>query len=166
MNLVLAFIEDRRLGLAAMGALAVAVGSALPWLYVPQPLIGPATGYGLQDEGKLTVLLGVLALVLLIAFVRVRGRDLALGAAVCGLGAAGLAAFYATRVPENAARVIARLFSSGGAPLDPSAVVPFPARLGAGVWVVVGGAAVLVVTSISLSLRVPGRTAPSLRSPS
>ena len=166
MNLVLAFIEDRRLGLAAMGALAVAVGSALPWLYVPQPLIGSATGYGLQDEGKLTVLLGVLALVLLVAFVRVRGRDLAVGAAACGLGAAGLAAYYATRIPENSARVIARIFSTGGAPLDPSSVVPFPARLGAGVWVVIGGAAILVITSVALSLRAPGRIEPSLRSPS
>lgn len=166
MNLLLPFIEDRRLGLAAMGALAVIAGSALPWLYVPQPLIGSATGYGLQDEGKLTVLLGVLALVLLVAFARVRGRDLAVGAAACGMAAAGLAAFYATRVPENAARVIARVFSSGGAPLDPSAVVPFPARLGPGVWVVIGGAAVLAITSVLLSHRAPERIAPALRSPS
>ena len=166
MNLILAFVEDRRLGLGAMGALAITIGSALPWLYVPQPLIGSATGYGVQDEGKLTVLLGVLALVLLVAFARVRGRDLAVGAAVCGLGAAGLAVYYTTRIPENAARVIARVFSSGGAPLDPSAVVPFPARLGAGVWVVIGGAAVLVIASVALSLRAPGRTAPALRSPS
>lgn len=166
MNLLLAFIEDRRLGLAAMGGLAVVVGSALPWLYVPQPLIGSAKGYGLQDEGKLTVLLGALGLLLLVAFARLRGRDLAVGAALCGLGAAGLAAWYATRIPENAARVIARALSGGGAPLDPNAVVPFPARLGAGVWVVLGGSAVLVITSVALTLRAPGRTAPSLRSSS
>lgn len=165
MNLLLAFIEDRRLGLAGMGALAVVVGSALPWLYVPQPLIGSAIGYGYQDEGKLTVLLGVLALILLLGYARVRGRDLAVGAALCGLGAAGLAVWYATRVPENAARVIARVFSTGSAPLDPSAVVPFPARLGVGVWVVMAGAGVLVITSAALSLRERGRTAPPLLSP-
>lgn len=159
MNL-LAFLEDRRLGLAGIGALAIVVGSALPWLRVPQPLIGAATGYGLQDEGKLTVLLGALALALLLAFARLRARDLAVGAALCGAGAAGLAAWYATRIPENAARVIARAFSAGGAPLDPSAVVPLPARLEAGVWVVVAGAALLVVTSAALSLRGIGTSAP------
>ena len=126
MNLILAFVEDRRLGLAAMGALALTVGSALPWLYVPQPLIGSATGYGLQDEGKLTVLLGVLALVLLVAFARVRGRDLVVGAAACGLGAAGLAAYYTTRIPENAARVIARLLSERGSAARPERGGPVP----------------------------------------
>lgn len=166
MNLLLVFLEDRRLGLGAMGAIAVVVGSALPWLYVPQPLIGSATGYGLQDEGKITVLLGVLALGLLLAFARVRGRDLAFGAALCGLGGAGLAAWYATRPEENAARVLARAFSTGSAPLDPSAIVPFPARLGAGVWVVIGGAAALVVCSAALSLRGTETSEPAPRSPS
>ncbi|MGH2792693.1 MAG: hypothetical protein ACRDKG_00155 [Actinomycetota bacterium] len=166
MNLVLAFIEDRRLGLAAMGALAVVVGSALPWLYVPQPLIGSSTGYGLQDEGKITVILGVLALVLLVAYARVRGRDLVLGALACGLGAAGLTVWYASRTELNAARVIARLFTTGGTPLDPSSVVPFPARIAAGVWVVLAGAAVLVLCSAALSLRGNGRIGPALRSPS
>ena len=166
MNLVLAFIEDRRLGLAAMGALAILVGSALPWLYVPQPLIGASTGYGLQDEGKITVILGVLALVLLVAYARVRGRDLVLGTLLCGLGAAGFAAWYASRTELTAARVIARLFTTGGRPLDPSGVVPFPARIGAGVWVVVGGAAVLVVCSAALSLRGNGRTPAAIRSSS
>ena len=166
MNLVLAFVEDRRLGLAAMGALAIVVGSALPWLYVPQPLIGNATGYGLQDEGKITVVLGVLALVLLIAFARVRGRDLLAGCALAALGSAGLAVWYASRTELNAARVIARLFTAGGAPLDPSNVVPFPARLGVGVWVVIGGAAVLALSAGALSLRGSGRTAPALRSSS
>jgi hypothetical protein len=45
-------------------------------------------------------------------------------------------------------------------------VVPFPARLGAGVWVVIGGAAILIITSVALSLRAPERIEPSLRSPS
>lgn len=166
MNLLLAFLDDRRLGLAGMGALAVVAGSALPWLYVPQPLIGNATGYGLQDEGKLTVLLGALAMILLVAFARTRGRDLAVGAAACGAGAAALAAWYASRTAANAAKVIARAFSTGGAPLDPSAVVPFPARIGAGLWVVIAGAAVLALTAAALSLRGSGTSARSLRSPS
>lgn len=166
MSVLLAFVEDRRLGLAAMGALAIVVGSALPWLAVPQPLIGSATGYGLQDEGKITVVLGVLALVLLLAFARVRGRDLLAGAAVCALGSAGLAVWYASRSELNAARVIARMFSAGGTPLDPSAVVPFPARVGAGVWVVIAGSAVLALCVAALSLRGVGRTAPALRSSS
>lgn len=164
MSLLLIFLEDRRLGLGALGALAVIAGSALPWLYVPQPLIGSATGYGLQDEGKITVLLGALALGLLLGFARVRGRDLALGAALCGLAAAGLAAWYVSRPEENAARVLARAFSTGSAPLDPSAIVPFPARLGAGVWVVIGGAAALVVSSVALNLRGTGTSAPAIRS--
>jgi hypothetical protein len=139
----------------------------MPWLQVPQPLIGAATGYGLQDEGKLTVLLGILALILLIAFARLRARDLAIGAALCGLGAAGLAAWYATRIEHNAARVLARAFSGGGsAPLDPGTIVPFPARLGAGIWVTIGGAVVLVVCSVALSLRGSGTSAPARRSSS
>ncbi|MGH2784643.1 MAG: hypothetical protein ACRDJ1_05245 [Actinomycetota bacterium] len=166
MNLVLAFIEDRRLGLAGMGGLAIVVGSAMPWLYVPQPLIGSSTGYGLQDEGKITVILGALALILLVAYARVRGRDLLLGALACGLGAAGFTAWYASRSDLNAARVIARLFTTGGTPLDPSSVVPFPARIAAGVWVVLAGAAVLVICSAALSLRGNGRTARPLRSSS
>lgn len=166
MNLLLAFIEDRRLGLGAMGAMAIIAGSAMPWLYVPQPLIGSATGYGVQDEGKITVLLGALALGLLIGLARVRGRDLALAAAVCGLAAAGIAGWYATRSAENAARVLARAFTSGGAPLNPDAIVPFPARIGGGVWVVIAGAAVLVVSSAALSLRAAGTTALSPRSSS
>ena len=166
MNLLLAFIEDRRLGLASLGALAVVIGSALPWLYVPQPLIGSSIGYGLQDEGKITVLLGVLALVLLVAYARVRGRDLVVGATACGAGAAALATWYASRTEVKAARVIARLFTSGGTPLDPSSVVPFPARIGIGVWVVLAGAAVLVLGAAALSLRGSGTSAPALRSSS
>ena len=166
MNLLLAFIEDRRLGLGAMGGLAIIAGSAMAWLYVPQPLIGTAIGYGVQDEGKITLLLGALALGTLIAWARVRGRDLALAAAACGLAAAGIAGWYATRSAENAARVLARAFTSGGAPLDPDAIVPFPARIGGGVWVVVAGAAVLVISSVALSLRGAGTSAPAFRSSS
>jgi len=49
-NLVVAFIEDRRLGLAAIGALVIVAGSVLPWIQVAHPL-GVAPGYGLQDDG-------------------------------------------------------------------------------------------------------------------
>ncbi len=166
MNLLLAFIEDRRLGLGAMGAVAVIVGSALPWLLVPQPLIGSATGYGVQDEGKITVLLGALAVGLLIALARVRAPDLAIAAAVCGLTAAGVAAWYATRSEENAARVLARAFTSGPAPLNPDAIVPFPAQVGGGVFVVISGGVVLAVASVMLSLRGAGTSAPAPRSSS
>ena len=58
MNTIVAFIEDRRLGLAAIGAVAIVVGSILPWIRVPQAVVGVTTGYGLQDDGKVTVVLG------------------------------------------------------------------------------------------------------------
>lgn len=164
MNLLLAFLEDRRLGVAAMGALAIVTGSILPWIHVPQPLIGPATGYGYQDEGKITILLGVAALGLLLALARLRARDLAVGAVLAGLAAAGLAISYVLRPEEAAARVIARTLSGGSAPLDPSAVVPFPSRIGVGVWVVVAGAAVLVVSCAILILRGVGTSEPANRS--
>ena len=166
MNLVVVFLEDRRLGLAAMGALAIVVGSSMAWLHVPQPLIGNVTGYGLQDAGKITVLLGVGALVLLFAHARLRQRDLAVGAVLCGIGAAGFAAWYAFDADRNAARVLARVLSGGSAPLDPASVTIFPSRIGAGVWVVIVGSAVLAVAAGLLSLRGAGTSEPALRSSS
>jgi hypothetical protein len=162
-NLLVAFLEDRRLGLASLGALAIVVGSAMPWLYVPQPLIGNLTGYGLQDAGKITVLLGAFAWVLLLAFARLRQRDLAVGAVAAGLVAAGLAAAYALDSDRNAARVLARMLSGGSAPIDPSNVTIFPSRLGAGIWVVEAGAALLVGASLVLSFRGAGTNEPASR---
>ena len=163
MNLLIALIEDRRLGLAAAGAIAIVAGSILPWIRVPQPLIGVTTGYGLQDEGKVTIVLGGLALVLVFAYARLRQRDLAIGAGLAGLAAAGLAAAYMTDLERNAARVIARLLSGGDAPIDPGALASFPARAGAGLYVIFGGAAVLAAASITLMIRARGTSGSETR---
>lgn len=157
---MVAFFEDRRLGLAAMGALAIAVGSLLPWIHVPQPLIGTLTGSGLQEDGKVTVLLGALALGLLVAYARLRQRDLAVGAGVAGLAAAGIAAYYIADLTHHAARVIARLLSGGAAPIEPSQVAAVPARAGAGIFVVFAGAALMAVTVLALTIRAPGTIEP------
>jgi hypothetical protein len=160
----IAFLEDRRLGLAAIGALAIMVGSVLPWIQVSQPLIGISTGYGLQDDGKVTVLLGAVALGLIVAYARMRQRDLALAAAAAGLGAAGFAAAFMADLPRNAARVIARLLAGDQHPIDPGQVASFPARAGAGLYVVFGGAALLAGAVVALALRARGSTEAAPRS--
>jgi hypothetical protein len=162
-TLLLAILEDRRLGLAALGALAVAVGSAMPWIHVPQPLSGSATGYGLQDDGKITIVLGALALGLVLAYARLRQRDLVIGAALAGLGAAGFAGAYLADLNRNAARVMARILT-GGVPIDAGAVAEFPARAGPGPWVVIGGAALLAAAVAALMLRAGETTEPAPRS--
>lgn len=161
MNLLVSFIEDRRLGLAALGALAIAFGSALPWIRVPQPLVGVTTGYGLQDDGKVTIVCGLLALALILAHARLRQRDLALGAALLGLAAAGLAAAYMADLNRNAARVIARLLAGNDAPVDPGAIASFPATTGVGIYVIFAGAAVLVAAVVALTLRGRGTSEPA-----
>jgi len=165
-NLFVAFLEDRRLGLAASGALAIIVGSVLPWIQISQPLIGNTTGYGLQDDGKVTVLLGALALGLIVAYAKLRQRDVAYAAAAAGLAAAGFAAAFIADLPRNAAEVLARLLSGDQPPLDPSQVAAVPARAGAGLYLVFAGAALLAGAVISLTVRARGTTEPAPRSSS
>ena len=161
MTLVIRFIEDRRLGFAALGALAIAVGSVLSWIRVPQPIVGITTGYGLQDDGKVTVVLGVLALILVVAYARVRQRDLAIGAALLGLAAAGLAAAYIADLNRNAARVVGRLLAGNDTPIDPGAIASFPAKRGVGIYVIFAGAAALLIACAALTLRAPETTEPA-----
>ena len=161
MTFLIAFFEDRRLGLAGIGAVAIVVGSVLPWIHVPQPLIGVITGSGLQEDGKVTVVLGVLAVGLLVAYARLRQRDLAVGAVAAGLASAGIGAYYIADLTHHAARVIARLLSGGEAPIEPSQVAAVPARAGAGIFVIFAGAALLTVAVLTLTIRGRGTTEPA-----
>ncbi|TMK19510.1 MAG: hypothetical protein E6G68_05855 [Actinobacteria bacterium] len=165
MNLVVAFIEDRRLGLAAIGALVIVAGSVLPWIQVAHPL-GVATGYGLQDDGKITLLLGAGALGLIVAHARLRQRDLALAAGLFGLGAAAFAGAFVADLHPHAALVIARLLAGDQSPIDPGQVGTFAGRAAAGIYVVFAGAALLVVSAVGLMLRARGTTEPAPRSSS
>jgi hypothetical protein len=162
MGFLVALIEDRRLGLALLGSLGIAVGSALPWIVVPQPLAGTATGYGLQDDGKITIVLGLLAFGLVLAYAQLKQRDLIAVAAVAGLGAAGLAGYYLANLDRNAARVVTRMLS--GTPIEPATTVDFPSRIGVGIWVLIGGAAVLGAAGIGLMLRGAGTSEPASQS--
>jgi hypothetical protein len=159
-NFIVAFLEERPLGIAALGAIAIVVGSVLPWIHVPQPLIGVTTGNGLQEDGKITILLGLLALGLLVAYARLRQRDLALSAGVAGLVSAGIGGFYLAQLTQHAARVISRLLSGGGPSIDPSQVAAVPARAGAGLFVVFAGAALLAASVFALTIREHGTTEP------
>jgi hypothetical protein len=150
MNTIVAFIEDRRLGLAAIGAAAIVAGSIFPWIRVPQAVIGTTTGYGLQDDGKVTIVLGLLALILIIAYARLRQRDLAIGAGLLALASAGLAAAYLSDLDRNAARVVARLLAGGDAPVDAGQLASFPAKAGAGIYLIFVGASFLVIASAAL----------------
>jgi hypothetical protein len=154
-NLLVRFIEDRRLGLAGLGALGVTIGSALPCLIVPQPLAGTLTTYGLQDDGKITVVLGVLALLLIVAYARLGHRDLVAGATIASAGAAAIVIWYMAHRSENAAKALARLLGGAGVPVDlQSFDLSLPARSGAGLWVVLGGAALVAGAAVSLAIRV------------
>lgn len=161
MNLVVQFIEDRRLGLAALGALAIVVGSVLPWIRVRLPLVGIVTGYGLTDDGKITVVLGALALALIVAHARLRQRDLAMAAALFGAAAAGLAAAFLADLPRNGAEVLARLLAGNDAPIDANQVAPRSAQSGVGVYVIFIGAAVLLIACVALTIRARGKSEPA-----
>jgi len=160
-NLIVSFIEDRRLGLSAVGALAIIAGSTLPWISVSQPLIGNATGYGLQDDGKITIVLGALALALVIAYARLRQRDLAIGSGLCAAGASVFGVIFLADLHRNAARVIARVLAGDQAPVDPGQVASFPARAGVGLFILFAGAALLIVCTAALALRVNASSVPT-----
>jgi hypothetical protein len=160
-NLIVQFIEDRRLGLAGLGALAIVVGSVLPWIRVSLPLVGIVTGYGLTDDGKVTLVLGLLALALVVAQARLRQRDVALAAGALGLAAAGLAAAFMADLPRNGAEVLARLLTGNEAPIDPNQVAPRAAQTGVGVYVIFAGAAILVLACVALTVRARGTSEPA-----
>jgi hypothetical protein len=163
-NLVVQFIEDRRLGLAGLGALAIAVGSVLPWIRVSLPLVGIVTGYGLTDDGKVTIVLGLLALALIVAYARLRHRDLAVAAALAGMAATGFAAAFIADLPRNGAEVLARLLAGNDAPIDPNQVASRAAQTGVGVYVIFAGTVVLVLACAALTIRSRGTSEPAPQS--
>jgi hypothetical protein len=163
MTLLLALLEDRRLGLALLGALALVGGSIAPWIHVPQPLVGTLTGSGIAEDGKITVLLGAMALACVLAHAVLRARDLVLAAAASGLAAAAVAGLYLSDLGHHAARLVARELLGAAGPVDPASLAEFPARAGVGPWIVIAGAAVLVVAAMSLSLREDETIGPARR---
>lgn len=145
-------VEDRVALTGILGALSVVAGSALPWAVVPTAL-GTITESGLEANGKLTLVAGVLGFVLLVAALRVPGRDLPIGAALAGAAASGIALAYVMDVRASSARVLARLLEGRGT-LDPSGVgTRFLARPGAGVWVALVGGAAIVLAALLLLRR-------------
>lgn len=144
-----ALIEDRRLALAAAGALAIVGGAAAPWAHIGSPL-RPLTELGLDSNGKITILCGAIALGLVVAYTRLRQRDLAVSATVLALIAAGLAVSYALDVREASARVVRRVLESGS-----GADIAFGAKTGAGIWVTIGGAAAVCFACLALARRQP-----------
>ncbi|HVL89767.1 MAG TPA: hypothetical protein VM841_05980 [Actinomycetota bacterium] len=152
-SLLAALVEDRRLAVWTAGALAIVAGSAAPWVHVASPLT-PLTELGLETDGKITVVCGAAALGLCIAFVRLRGRDLAVGALVAAGAAGALSLVYLLRVRAASSRVLARLLEVDGAAVS----TEFAARPGLGVWVVLAGAAAVAAVTLAL---LAGRNRPS-----
>lgn len=153
MNLLLDLIEDRRLLAAAAGAIAIVAAAFLPWATTPTPTpLGPQSETGVQAGGKITFIVGLVALGLVFAYTRLRQADLAIGAGLVALACAGVAVAYAADVDAAAQRVIARLYSTPGALLDPNAVrtVPAGARVAGGVWVTVAGAVAVAGAVVAL----------------
>lgn len=150
--LALALAEDRLALSGVAGGLAVVVGSVLPWASVPVG-IALVTESGLEANGKLTLIAGVLALAFLIAALRLPGADLPISAGVAALGAAGIGLAYLLDVSAASGQVIARLLEGRGT-LDPGAVqARFAARPGPGVWVVIGGGLAAGVSAAGLLAR-------------
>jgi hypothetical protein len=154
-------VEERRLAVATAGALAIIAGSAAPWAHVPHGTLSATTELGLDADGKITLLLGILALGLVGAYTFLRHRDLAVGAALAAAGSGAYAIVYALDVRRASAEVTARMFQT-----SPDAVkVQFEASTGIGVWTVIVGAFVLVAACIALLAKAPsvsGRTAGAL----
>lgn len=143
-----ALIEDRRLAVWAAGAIAIVAGSVAPWVHVASPL-RPLTELGLDADGKITILCGVAALGLAAAFTRLRGRDLAAGAAICAAASGALSIWYLIRVRQASSRVLARMLD-----VDSQIVRPdFSARAGIGVWVVAAASVLVLAASAAVFLR-------------
>jgi len=148
----LGVVEDRLALTGILGALAVVVGSALPWAIVPT-VLGTVTETGLEANGKLTLIAGVLALVFVVAALRLPGKDLPVAAAGAGFAAGGIALAYVLDVRASSARVLARLLEGRGT-LDPGTVgTRFLARPGVGTWVVLAGGLAVVVAGAGLLRR-------------
>jgi len=149
---VLAIVEDRLALAGVAGAIGIGIGSALAWSIVP---VGTLTivEYGLEANGKLTLLAGLLGLVFLIAALRLPGKDLPVAAGLSALVAGGIATAYLFDVRAASARVLARLLAGRGT-LDPRAVgTRFGAQPGIGVWLVLAGAALLLISVAGLLFR-------------
>lgn len=143
-----ALIEDRRLALWATGAIAIVAGSVAPWVHVASPL-RPLTELGLDADGKVTVLCGVASLGLVAAYARLRGRDLAAGAAICAAVSGSLSILYVVRVKQASSRVLARMLD-----VDAGIVRPdFGARAGLGVWVVAAASVAVLVATAAVVVR-------------
>jgi hypothetical protein len=148
----LAVAEDRVALAGVLGALAIGVGSALQWSVVPVGSL-TITEYGLEANGKLTLIAGVLGLVFLVAALRLPGRDLPLAAGLAAMASGAIGIAYLVNVRAASARVLARLLSGRGT-LDPRAVgTSFGAQIGAGVWIVIAGSAVLLGSVVALLVR-------------
>lgn len=156
--LVLILTEDRAAFFGVLGALAVITGSVLTWATVP---VGFATISvpGIEANGKITVILGALSLALVVASLRLHGRDLPIAAAVAGLGGAGVAFVYLLDLRSASAQVLARVLATR-TQLDPDAVaVRFGAQAGPGVWVVAAGGVLVALAAVALLVRDRGTPA-------
>lgn len=142
-----ALIEDRRLALMTLGSLCVIGGAIAPWAIVASPL-RPITESGLDADGKLTILCGVASLGLIVAYWRLRQRDLVIASALVSLAALVMAVLYAINVRRASARVVARLLDVAPAGTGSG----FAVRTGVGVWLTIVGALVMVLPTILLVL--------------
>ncbi|MCA1833139.1 MAG: hypothetical protein ABR548_05060 [Actinomycetota bacterium] len=150
--LVLDITEDNAAMAGVLGCIGIVTGSALTWATVPIGVTTVTVG-GLEANGKLTLLLGVLALAFFIASLRLPGRDLPVLGGAVALGAAAIAGAYWSNVKAASGSVVARLLEGRGT-LDPSAIsARFAARPGPGLWVVVAGGGVVAVASAILLAR-------------
>lgn len=142
MNLALALIADRRLLAGAAGAIAIVAGSFLPWSHT-EVILGELTEYGVSTSGKVTFVLGLVALGLVLAHASLRHADLAAGAGLAALVCLGLAVSYRMSLARAGARVTSGLDVAGAS----------HARAGAGVWVVIAGGVAVSVSCALLLLR-------------
>lgn len=149
MNLALALIADRRLLAGATGAMAIVAGSFLPWSHT-DVILGSLTEYGASTSGKVTFVLGLVALGLVLARASLPHADLAAGAGLAALAALGLTVSYRMSLARAGARVTSRLEFAGA----------FQARAGAGVWVVIAGSTVAAVSCLLLLRRSEEEVAP------
>lgn len=134
MKVLLALAEDRRLVVAAVSALSLVGGSFMPWSET-DIIIARITEYGSSAGGRITFVLGLVALGAVLAYAVLQHADLAVAAAAAALASAGIAGWYRFHLLQAAQRAAAQQETTAA----------FRAETGAGVWMVIGGGLVLAV---------------------
>jgi hypothetical protein len=127
--------DSRKIGATLMivGAAALVVGSFLPWISAAAPFIGTVNFAGTEGDGKITLVLGIVGLVLGLICLSNPQKTLLWIAGVMGLVGVAVAGYDAGNISNKLGDATA---SSNGL---------LTATVGIGLWLSIAGGVVLIV---------------------